>query len=94
MTNSGFANVQIFCVLKRTNTMTCVARIPTAGVGSTLTTDALGVELGAGAVGVDHHHAGTVVPLQLKTSRAADQVHVACVVDLKSKLFKSRFGVP
>ena len=74
--------------------MTCVARVPTAGVGGTLTTEALGGELGAGAVGVDHHHAGTVVPLQLKTSRAADQVHVACVVDLKSKLFESRLSVP
>lgn len=74
--------------------MTCVVRVPTAGVGGTLTTEALGGELGAGAVGVDHHHASTVVPLQLKTSRAADQVHVACVVDLKSKLFESRLSVP
>lgn len=33
-------------------------------------------------------------PLQLETSRSPDQVHVACVVDLKPKLFEPRFGVP
>lgn len=48
----------------------------------------------AGAVSLDHQHAGAVVPLQLETSWAADQVHVACVVDLKSKLFESRLGIP
>lgn len=52
------------------------------------------MKLGAGAVAVDHHHAGAVVPLKLETSRAADQVHVACVVDFKAKLFESRLGVP
>ncbi len=35
-----------------------------------------------------------MVPLQLETSRAADQVHVARVVDLKAKLLESRLGVP
>lgn len=59
-----------------------------------LTTEAHGGELVVGAVGVDHHHAGAVVPLQLQTSWAADQVHVARVVDLESKLLESRLGVP
>lgn len=58
-----------------------------------LTTEALGGELVAGAVGVDHHHAGAVVPLQLQARGAADQVHVARVVDLESELLESRLGV-
>lgn len=60
---------------------------------TTLTTEALGWKLVAGAVSVNHHHAGAVVPLQLETGRATDQVHVARVVDLKAVLLESRFGV-
>lgn len=64
---------------------------PTASLART--TEAHGGQLVAGAVGFDHHHAGAVKPLQLETSRTPDQVHVACVVDLKPKLFKPRLGV-
>lgn len=61
---------------------------------TTLTTEAHGGKLVAGAVSVDYHHAGAVVPLQLETSWTADQVHVACVVDLKAILLESRLGIP
>lgn len=57
------------------------------------TTEAHGGQFAAGAVGVDHHHPGAVIPLHLETRRAADQVHVACVVDLKAKLSEPRLGV-
>lgn len=60
----------------------------------THTTEAHGVELVAVAVSIDDHHAGAVVPLKLQTSWTADQVHIARVVDFKSILFKSGFGVP
>lgn len=60
---------------------------------SLLTTEAHGGEFAACVVGVDHHHAGAVVPLHLEPGRAADQVHVARVVDLKAVLFKTRLGV-
>lgn len=58
-----------------------------------LTTEALNGKFVVGAVSVDHHHAGAVVPLKFESSRAADQVHVARVIYLKAKLFKSRLGV-
>lgn len=58
------------------------------------TTETHGGHLAAGALGFDHHHAGAVKPLQLEASRGPDQVHVACVVDLKPKLFEPRLGVP
>lgn len=58
-----------------------------------LTAEALNGEFVVGAVSVDHHHAGAVVPLKFESSRAADQVHVARVIYLKAKLFKSRLGV-
>lgn len=60
----------------------------------TLTTEAHGWKLNAGAVGVNHHHPGAVVPLQFKTSGTTDQVHVACVIDFKAVLLESRFGIP
>lgn len=58
-----------------------------------LTAEALNWELVAGAVSVDHHHAGAVVPLKFESRRAANQVHVARVVYLKAKLLESRLGV-
>lgn len=58
-----------------------------------LTAEALDGELVSGAVSVDHHHAGTVVPLKFESCRAADQVHVARVIYLKAKLLESRLGI-
>lgn len=63
-------------------------------MGFALTTEAHGGKLLARDVRINHHHAGAVVPLHLETTRAADQVHVARVVDLKAILFKTGFGVP
>lgn len=51
------------------------------------------MQLAARAVGVDDQHAGAVVPLQLETGRAADQVHVARVVDLEAELLEAGLGV-
>lgn len=59
-----------------------------------LTAEALDGEFVAGDVSVNHHHAGTVVPLEFESSWAADQVHVARVVYLKAEFLKSRLGVP
>lgn len=59
-----------------------------------LTTEAHGGKFVVGAIRVDHHHAGAVVPLQLETSWAADQVHVSCVVDLKAIFLETGFSVP
>lgn len=58
-----------------------------------LTAEAFNGELVVGAVSVDYHHTGAVVPLKFESGRAADQVHVARVIYLKAKLFKSRLGV-
>lgn len=58
-----------------------------------LTAEAFNGEFVVGAVSVDDHHTRAVVPLEFESSRAADQVHVARVIYLKAKLFKSRLGV-
>lgn len=58
-----------------------------------LTAEAHGGKFPSQAISVNYHHASAVVPLYFKTSWAADQVHVACVIDLKAILFKTGLGV-
>lgn len=62
--------------------------------GGPPTTEAHGGELVTGALRLHHHHAGAVEPLESETRRAADQIHVPCVQDLKAKLSKTWLGEP
>ena len=62
--------------------------------GGPPTTETHGGEPFTRVLRLNHHHAGAVEPLEFEARRAADQVHVPCVQDLKAKLPKAWLGVP